>query len=49
MLNTHVEQVDTREVVNITELNAKIDRLVISSDVFSEIDAIIAEIEGEQK
>ena len=49
-VSTHVEQEDTREVVNITELNAEINRIVTRSDVLRrEIDAIIAEIEGEQK
>jgi len=46
-VSTHVEQEDTREVVNITELNAEIERIVTRSDVLRrEIDAIIAEIEG---
>jgi type I restriction enzyme M protein len=46
-VSTYVEQEDTREVVDITELNAEIGRIVKRSDVLrGEIDAIIAEIEG---
>ena len=48
-VSTHVEQKDTREVINIVELNAEIARIVARSDVLRrEIDAIIAEIEGEK-
>jgi len=48
-VSTHVEQEDTREVVNITELNAEIERIVTRSDVLRrEIDAIITEIEGDK-
>ena len=43
-----MEKEVTREVVNITELNAEIERIVIQEDVLRhEIHAIIAEIEGE--
>jgi len=46
-VSTYVEQEDTREVIDITELNAEIERIVAQSDVLrSEISAIIAEIEG---
>jgi len=46
-VSTHVEQEDKREKVNITELNAEIERIVTRSDVLrGEIAAIIAEIEG---
>jgi len=46
-VSSYVEQEDTREVINITELNAEIERIVSRSDVLRrEIDAIIAEIEG---
>ena len=47
-VSTYVEQEDTREVVDIKVLNAEIERIVARSDVLrKEIDAIIAEIEGE--
>jgi len=47
-VSTYVEQEDTREVVNITELNAEIERIVVREDVLRrEISAIIAEIEGD--
>ena len=46
-VSTYVEQEDMREVVNITELNAEIERIVKRSDVLRrEIAAIITEIEG---
>jgi len=46
-VSTYVEQEDTREKVDITELNAKIERIVTRSDILRrEIAAIIAEIEG---
>jgi type I restriction enzyme M protein len=46
-VSTYVEQEDKREVVNIAELNAEIDRIVAREDVLrTEINAIIAEIEG---
>jgi len=46
-VSTYVEQEDKREVVNITELNAEIERIVAREDVLRrEINAIIAEIEG---
>jgi type I restriction enzyme M protein len=42
-----VEQEDTREVVDITILNAEIAEIVKREDVLrAEIDKIIAEIEG---
>ena len=43
-----MEQEDTREVINITELNAEIKRIVAREQVLrDEIDKIIAEIEAE--
>jgi len=46
-VSSYVEQEDTREVINITELNAEIERIVSRGDVLRrEIDAIVAEIEG---
>ena len=47
-VSTYVEQQDTREIVDIGELNAEIERIVAREDVLRrEIAAIIAEIEGE--
>jgi len=49
-VSTYVEQEDKREKVNITELNAEIDRIVARSDILRrEINAIITEIEGTAK
>jgi type I restriction enzyme M protein len=46
-VSSYVEQEDTREVVDITELNAEIERIVTRGDVLRrEIAAIVAEIEG---
>ena len=46
-VSAYIEQEDMREVIDITELNAEIARIVTRSDVLRrEIDAIIAEIEG---
>jgi len=46
-VSTYVEQEDTREVVDITALNAEIDAIVARENVLrAEIDRIIAEIEG---
>jgi type I restriction enzyme M protein len=45
-VSTYVEQEDTREVINISELNAEIERIVAREDVLrSEINKIIAETE----
>ena len=45
-VSTYVEKEDTREVINITELNAEIKRIVTREQVLrDEIDKIIAEIE----
>jgi len=45
--STYVEQEDTREVVDITALNAEIERIVAREDVLRrEIASIVAEIEG---
>ena len=42
-----MEQEDKREVININELNAEINRIVKRSDILRrEIDIIVAEIEG---
>jgi len=46
-VSTYVEQEDKREVVDITKLNAEIERIIARSDVLrSEISKIITEIEG---
>ncbi len=46
-VSTYVEQEDKREKVDITALNAEIDRIVAREDVLRrEIAAIVAEIEG---
>lgn len=46
-VSTYVEQEDKREIVDITRLNAEIERIVAREDVLRrEIDTIIAEIEG---
>ena len=46
-VSTHVEQKDTRDVIDIKQLNAEIDRIVSRVDTLrTEIDLIIAEIEG---
>jgi type I restriction enzyme M protein len=46
-VSTYVEQEDRREAVNITSLNAEIERIVAREDVLRrEINAVIAEIEG---
>lgn len=46
-VSTYVESEDTREVINITELNAKIQGIIERENTLrAEIDAIIAEIEG---
>ena len=47
-ISSYVEQKDTREAINIAELNAEIERIVTREDILRrEINAIIAEIEGE--
>ena len=49
-VSSYVEQEDTREVVDIAALNAEIERIVARGDALSrEIDAIIAEIEGDRQ
>lgn len=46
-VSTYVESEDTREVIDIAVLNAKISKIVEHANVLrTEIDAIIAEIEG---
>ena len=48
-VSNYVEQEDTREVIDIKVLNAAIEKIVTRGDVLRrEIDAIIAEIEGEK-
>jgi type I restriction enzyme M protein len=47
-VSSWVEQEDTRQAVDITELNAEIARIVTrQSDLRTQIDAIVAELEGE--
>jgi len=47
-VSSYVEQEDTREVIDITELNVEIERIVTRSDQLrTEITAIINEIEGD--
>ncbi|QIM67000.1 type I restriction-modification system subunit M [Mannheimia granulomatis] len=47
-VSSYVEQKDTREVINIAELNAEISETVAKIDCLrAEIDAIVAEIEGD--
>ena len=46
-VSSYVEQKDTREVVDITELNAEIARIVArQSELRTSIDAIVADLEG---
>ena len=46
-VSTYVEQKDTREVIDITKLNAEIKEIVVREQVLrDEIDKIVAEIEG---
>jgi type I restriction enzyme M protein len=48
-VSTYVEAKDTREVINITELNAELQTTVGKIDrLRADIDAIVAEIEGEE-
>jgi type I restriction enzyme M protein len=48
-VSTYVEQEDKREVVNITELNAEIERIVAREDALRrEIAAIVASLSGSQ-
>ena len=47
-VTSYVEQEDTREIVDITALNAKIEEIVIRQKLLrTDIDAIVAELEGE--
>jgi type I restriction enzyme M protein len=49
-VSTYVEQEDAREVIDIAELNAEIERIVQrSNELRTAIDAIIAEIEGDER
>ena len=46
-VSSYVEQEDTREEINITELNAEIARIVArQSELRTSIDAIVADLEG---
>ena len=48
-ISSYVEQEDKREIVDIAELNAEIERIVAREDVLRrEIAAIVAEIEGKK-
>ncbi|HWL60374.1 MAG TPA: type I restriction-modification system subunit M, partial [Microbacteriaceae bacterium] len=47
-VSSYVEQEDTREVVDITALNAEIARIVArQQELRASIDAIVADLEGE--
>lgn len=49
-VSSYVEQEDTREVVDITALNAEIARIVArQQELRTEIDAIVADLEGERR
>jgi type I restriction enzyme M protein len=46
-VSSYVEAEDTREVIDITELNARIEQIVArQSELRTEIDAIVADLEG---
>lgn len=46
-VSSYVEAEDTREVINITELNAEIARIVArQAELRTSIDAIVADLEG---
>lgn len=46
-VSSYVEQEDTREVVDITELNARIEQIVASQSALrTKVDAIVADLEG---
>jgi type I restriction enzyme M protein len=48
-VSSYVEAKDNREVVNITQLNAELKTTVVKIDQLrKDIDAIVAEIEGEE-
>ena len=48
-MSSYVEAKDTREVIDITELNAELKTTVAKIDKLrSDIDAIVAEFEGEE-
>ena len=48
-VSSYVEAKDTREIVNITELNAELKTTVARIDQLrTDIDAIVAEIEGSE-
>jgi type I restriction enzyme M protein len=49
-VSSYVEAKDTREVINITQLNAELKLTVAKIDQLrSDIDAIVAEIEAKQQ
>lgn len=46
-MSTYVEQEDTREVIDITQLNEEIRQIVAREQILrEEIEKIVAEIEG---
>lgn len=48
-VSTYVEPEDTREIIDITQLNAELREIVAREAVLrTEIDRIVAEIEGEE-
>ena len=48
-VSNYIEQEDTTEKIDITELNAEISKIVaLQSQLRTEIDQIVAEIEGEK-
>ncbi len=49
-VSSYVEQVDTREVIDIVELNAEIEKIVVrQSELRTQIDAIVTDLEGAKK
>lgn len=48
-VSSYVEQKDTREVIDISELNVRIEKIVARQSVLrAEIDAIVADLEGDK-
>ena len=48
-VSSYVEQADTSEAIDITALNAEIARIVArQAELRTQIDAIVADLEGEQ-
>lgn len=49
-MSSYVEQLDTREAVDIQTLNAEIARIVArQAELRTQIDAIVADLEGENE